>query len=132
MPHNITMLVSPEHEKVNELKPSFKVMRVNDVKVRDAENDRRLYYFDNTVDIVVVTISKRHIEPSHLHTVNTEIYYVVRGKLLVNVEGQDIWLNEGDLVLVNPGACHHFETTDEEVMFIAIKKEPELDDKKSC
>jgi quercetin dioxygenase-like cupin family protein len=132
MPHNITLLVSPEHEKVNELKPSFKVMRVNDVKVRDAENDQRLYYFDDTVDMVVVTSSKRHIESAHLHMMNTEIYYVVRGKLLVNVEGQDIWLNEGDLVLVNPGACHHFETTDEEVMFIAVKKEPGLDDKKSC
>ena len=132
MSHNLTTLVSPEQEKVNKLKPSFKVMRVNDVKVRDAEHDRRLYYFDDTVDMVVVTNSKRHVEPSHLHTMNTEIYYVVRGELLVNVEGQDLWLNEGDLVIVNPGACHHFETTDEEVMFIAIKKEPGLDDKKSC
>jgi quercetin dioxygenase-like cupin family protein len=64
--------------------------------------------------------------------VNTETYYVVRGKLLLNVEGHDIWLTKGDLVIVNPGACHHFETTEEEVVFIAIKEEPGLDDKKAC
>jgi quercetin dioxygenase-like cupin family protein len=132
MGHNIEKLVSPEHEKVNELRPSFKVMRLNDVKVRDTGSDRRLYYFDKTVDIVVVISSKRHIESAHLHTVNTEIYYVVRGKFLFSVEEQDIWLNEGDLVLVNPGVCHHFETTDEEVVFMAIKKVPGLDDKELC
>lgn len=132
MDHDMATLVSPEHEKASELRPSFKVMRVDDVKVRDTGSDRRLYYFDRTVDIVVVTSSKRHTESAHLHTVNTEIYYIVRGKLLLNVEGQDIWLDEGDLVLVNPGTCHHFETTGEEVVFMAIKKEPGLDDKKLC
>ena len=111
---------------------TFKVMRANEVKVRDAENDRRLYYFDSDVDIVVTTISQTHIEPPHLHTVNTESYYVLRGKLLVSVEGQDVWLSDGDLLIVHSGACHHFETTEEEVVFLAIKKESGLDDKESC
>ena len=108
------------------------VIRLNDAKVRDTESDRRLFYFDETVDIVVVTGARRHVEPSHLHTMNTEIYYVIRGRLLVSVEGHECWLNEGDLVVVNPLACHHFETTDEEVIFMAIKKEPGLKDKKVC
>jgi quercetin dioxygenase-like cupin family protein len=121
-----------KQEETDNSKPSFKVMRVNDVKVRSRENDQRLYYFDSDVDMVATTISKRHVEPSHLHTRATETYYVIRGRLLVNVEGQDIWLNEGDLILVNSGACHHFETTEETVMFLATKRESGLGDKKLC
>jgi quercetin dioxygenase-like cupin family protein len=107
-------------------------MRADDVKVREAEHDRRLFYFDDTVDIVVVTGSKCHIEPAHRHTHNTEFYYVIQGRLLLGIEGQRFWLNEGDLATVYPGACHHFETTDEKVVFMAIKKEPGLTDKESC
>jgi quercetin dioxygenase-like cupin family protein len=107
-------------------------MRLNNVQVRDSENDRRLFYCDDTVDIVVVTGFRRHVEPPHLHTRNTEVYYVICGKLLLNVEGRAYWLHEGDLLHVGPGACHHFETTDEEVVFMAIKKEPRLKDKKAC
>lgn len=107
-------------------------MRADDVKVRDTGHDRRLHYFDDTIDMVVVTAVRRHIEPAHLHEMNREFYYVVQGKLLINVEGQEIWLKEGDLLSVDPGACHHFETTDEKVTFVAIKKEPGLDDKRLC
>jgi quercetin dioxygenase-like cupin family protein len=114
------------------LRPACRVMRANDVKVREAEHDRRLFYFDDTVDIVVVTGTKRHLEPAHRHTQNTEIYYVIRGKLLLSVDGQQFSLNEGDLVTVHPGACHHFETTDEQVVFMAIKVEPGLRDKELC
>jgi quercetin dioxygenase-like cupin family protein len=129
---DIMGLFSSGKRKTVDLKPSFKVMRVNDVKMRESENDRRLFYFDKDVDIVSTTISKAHTEPSHLHTVNTESYYVIHGKLLFNVEGQDIWLRAGDMIVVNPGSCHHFKTTDEEVVFLAIKKEPGLSDKKPC
>jgi quercetin dioxygenase-like cupin family protein len=130
---DINGLFFGNHEKTeSNLKPSFKVMRANDVRIRRDKNERRSYYFDNSIDIVVTTISKKHIELSHSHSVNTESYYVVRGRLLINVEGQDNWLNEGDLLVVNPGACHHFESTDEEVVFIAMKREPGLDDKQMC
>ena len=129
---DIRVLLSAEPGHTETFKPSHTVMRANDVKAREIEDDRRLYYFGSDVDIVSTTISKRHIEPSHLHTMNTESYYVVHGELLVNVEGQDIWLGQGDLVVVNPGSCHHFETTAEEVTILAKKRKPGLDDKKLC
>jgi mannose-6-phosphate isomerase-like protein (cupin superfamily) len=132
MSHNDKSLVSGEHERKRDLSTGYQVMRVDDVKVREAEHDRRLFYFDDTVDIVVVTSTERHIEPAHLHAQNTEIYYVIQGKLLLGVDGHELWLNEGDLVTVYPGACHHFETTDEKVVFMAIKKEPGLADKELC
>jgi quercetin dioxygenase-like cupin family protein len=121
-----------EGARSTKLTPPFKVMRRGDVKTRKSENEKRLYYFDETVDVVATTISKRHVEPSHLHTSNVETYYVVRGKLLVSAEGQDFWLSEGDLMVVNPGTCHHFETCGEETTFLAIKKEPGLNDKRPC
>ena len=107
-------------------------MKANEVKVREAEGDRRLFYFDDTVDIVLVTNTKRHVEPAHLHTQNTEIYYVIEGKLLLSVDGQKHWLKAGDLATVYPGACHHFETTDDQVVFMAIKKESGVFDKELC
>jgi len=119
-------------QREDELGPAYRVMRANDVKVRDGEDDRRLFYFDDTVDIVVVTGTNQHVEPAHRHTQNTEIYYVIQGSLLLVVDGRQLCLNEGDLVTVYPGACHHFETAGEQVVFMAIKKEPGLLDKELC
>ena len=119
-------------DKKNKSESAFNIMRCDEVKARIEPNQRRNYYFDDLIDLVLVQISKKHVEPDHLHTENTEFYLVIRGKLLLNVEGEEVWLSEGDLLTVNPGACHHFETTAEEVLFLAIKKKPGLDDKKRC
>jgi len=134
---NDSLSSKAEHSKAADFqypigKPRFKVMRVDDVKARNAKNDKRLFYFDNDVDIVATTISKKHVETSHFHTANVESYYVVSGKLLLVVDGQNIWLNKGDFITVYPGVCHHFETTSQTVVFLAIKKEPGLMDKQPC
>lgn len=113
-------------------KAYYRVMRADEVNTREDQNDRRLYYCDPDVDIVVTTISKRHVDEAHRHITNTEIYYVVRGRLSVEVEGRSSSLEKGDLIIVYPGACHHFETGNEEVCFLAIKKQPLVEDKESC
>jgi mannose-6-phosphate isomerase-like protein (cupin superfamily) len=121
-----------EHQETAVLLPDFTVKRATDVKKRVSEHDERLYYFDRDVDIVVTNISKKHVAPAHLHTENTEIYYVVEGSLGVAVKGQTVQLGEGDLMIIYPGACHHFETAEEPVTFLAIKGKPGLDDKRPC
>lgn len=110
----------------------YAIMRRGDVKLRDTESDQRLYYFDEQVDLTMVTSHKSHVEPAHLHSENFESYLVIQGKMILNIEGEAIWLYQGDMVRVNPGICHHFETTDEKVVFIAIKKISGLKDKESC
>lgn len=110
----------------------FKLMRPREVNKRTKENDTRLYYCDADIDFVVTTISKPHHEPYHRHTKNVESYYVFRGRLVMHVEGQRQVLAEGDMIVIYPGVCHSFETTDEEVCFYAIKKFAQLRDKEVC
>ena len=132
MEDNRSRLITSKLQGKDESQPLFKILHSSDVKVRETKSDLRLYYFDEDVDIVVVTGSKSHIEPAHLHSENTEIYFVIQGRMVLNVEGEALWLQQGDLVTVKPGACHYFETFDEKVIFLAIKKEPGLDDKELC
>lgn len=122
----------PGKEEIPRLKSRFRVMRRGDVKVREEENDRRLYYFDENVDMVVTTISKDHSEAPHFHAVSNEVYYVVQGSLLVSVDGQDVRLNEGDLIVVNAGCCHSFQTAEAGVTFLTVKDLAGLDDKRTC
>lgn len=114
------------------MKKRFKIMHSSDVNRRTNENDLRLFYCDQDIDFIVTTISKKHVEPSHMHKENTESYYVLRGKLIMYVDGEKIQLNKGDMMIVHPGACHSFETTGENVCFYAIKKLPLHKDKKTC
>ena len=58
---------SSEQEVEMNAQTPFKVMRVDDVKGRSSEDDQRLYYFDEDVDIVAVTITGSHCEPAHRH-----------------------------------------------------------------
>ena len=110
----------------------FKIMRPESVKRREDPGDTRLYYCDPDVDVVVTTMTKKHRGPEHLHTENVESYFVVRGELTMHVGEHCEVLHEGDMMVVYPGACHCFETTDEEVCFLAIKKYPQLQDKEPC
>lgn len=110
----------------------YKIMRRVEVNKRLNGNDTRLYYCDADVDFVVTTISKPHYEPPHRHSKNTESYYVLQGRLTICVNKQREVLEEGDMIVVYPGACHSFETTGEKVCFCAIKKVPQLEDKHLC
>lgn len=114
------------------MKNNFKLIRHEETKGRFSENDERRFFFCKDVDIVLTTISKKHIEPAHLHKENTETYFVLKGKLALYVNNEKIDLNEFDLAIVYPGACHYFETYEEEVVFLAMKKEPGLKDKVAC
>ena len=114
------------------MKKRFKIMHSSDVNRRINENDLRLYYCDSDIDFIVTTISKKHIEPSHVHKKNTESYYILQGKLIMHVDGEKIELYPGDMMVIQPGVCHSFETTCKEVCFYTIKKEPKIKDKELC
>ncbi|KAF0145311.1 MAG: hypothetical protein FD156_1142 [Nitrospirae bacterium] len=42
----------------------------------------------------------------HLHRIGTEIYFLVRGTMVIEIEGAGYRLKEGDMMVVNPGAFH--------------------------
>lgn len=42
----------------------------------------------------------------HFHAVATEIYTVLEGRMLIEVEGEHYVLNPGESIVVNPGSRH--------------------------
>jgi mannose-6-phosphate isomerase-like protein (cupin superfamily) len=42
----------------------------------------------------------------HWHEQGTEIYMVIEGEMIIEVEGVDYPLSAGDMIVVNPGAKH--------------------------
>lgn len=121
-----------EQESNQNPEPVFTLIRAGEAQLRERDDEQRRYYFNDLIDLVLVTSAKKHCEPSHLHKLNQETYYVIRGELWMNIAGRDLHLYAGDLVVVPPGVCHRFETTGDEVIFLALKKEPGLKDKRPC
>ncbi|HVF90072.1 MAG TPA: cupin domain-containing protein [Blastocatellia bacterium] len=46
----------------------------------------------------------------HFHEAATEIYMVMEGSMVIEVEGVDYRLKAGDMIVVNPGAAHLVKT----------------------
>ncbi len=42
----------------------------------------------------------------HNHAEEDELFYIVKGKLLLKFKDRDVWLNEGDLYVVPKGEDH--------------------------
>ena len=42
----------------------------------------------------------------HFHQLGTEIYCLLEGEMLIEVEGETYTLRAGDTIVVNPGAAH--------------------------
>ena len=113
-------------------KISHKLIKAKEVNTRIEHDDVRLYYCDSDIDFIVTTITKPMISKLHRHRENIESYYVIEGKLILHIEENTVSLTPGDMAVIYPGKCHKFETTNEKVVFCAIKKYPLLDDKELC
>jgi mannose-6-phosphate isomerase-like protein (cupin superfamily) len=42
----------------------------------------------------------------HYHNTGTEIYEVIQGKMIIEIEGRSIRMETGDMVIINPGTIH--------------------------
>ena len=113
-------------------KISHKLISVKEAGTRIEPDDVRHYYCDPDIDFIVTTITKPMISELHRHRENIESYYVIQGKLIMHIEESTVSLEPGDMAVIYPGKCHKFETTNEKVVFCAIKKFPLLDDKELC
>jgi mannose-6-phosphate isomerase-like protein (cupin superfamily) len=58
----------------------------------------------------------------HLHEHEDELFLVVKGKLLLKFRDKDVWLNEGELIIV-PKGVEHMPVAEEEthVLFVEPK-----------
>jgi mannose-6-phosphate isomerase-like protein (cupin superfamily) len=61
----------------------------------------------------------------HHHEVEDELFLVVKGKLLIKLRDQDIWLEEGEFVIV-PRGIEHLPIAEEEAHVLLLEPKSTL------
>ena len=61
----------------------------------------------------------------HFHENEDEMFLVVRGKLLIKLRDRDLWINEGEFVVI-PKGVEHCPVADEEVQVMLIEPKSTL------
>lgn len=61
----------------------------------------------------------------HLHENEDELFLVVRGKLGIKLRDRDVWINEGEFVVI-PKGVEHCPVADEEVWVMLIEPKSTL------
>ena len=56
----------------------------------------------------------------HHHETEDELFLVVKGKLLIRFRDRDLWLDEGEFVII-PKGVEHMPVADEEVQVVLIE-----------
>lgn len=56
----------------------------------------------------------------HHHEYEDELFWVVQGKLLIKFRDRDLWLDEGELVII-PKGVEHMPVAEEEVHVVLIE-----------
>lgn len=57
-------------------------------------------------DSEVAVFNQHAAQDRHKHKRGTEIYMVLEGQMVIEIEGEDHKLLSGDMIVVNPNACH--------------------------
>jgi len=58
------------------------------------------------IDTEIAVFTNYASQDQHYHLKGTEIYIVIDGEMLIEVEGKEYDLEKGDTIVVNPGAIH--------------------------
>jgi mannose-6-phosphate isomerase-like protein (cupin superfamily) len=61
----------------------------------------------------------------HHHEVEDELFLVVRGRLLIKLRDRDLWINEGEFVII-PHGVEHLPVAEEEVQVILLEPKSTL------
>jgi len=61
----------------------------------------------------------------HHHDEEDELFFVVKGQLLIRLRDQDLWVNEGELVII-PRGVEHLPVAEEEVHILLIEPKSTL------
>ncbi len=61
----------------------------------------------------------------HHHDHEDELFWVVKGRLLIKLRDKDLWVNEGEFVVI-PRGVDHMPVADEEVLCILIEPKTTL------
>jgi mannose-6-phosphate isomerase-like protein (cupin superfamily) len=61
----------------------------------------------------------------HHHETEDELFLVVKGKLLIKLRDRDIWLQEGEFVII-PKSIEHLPIAEEEAHVLLLEPNPTL------
>jgi mannose-6-phosphate isomerase-like protein (cupin superfamily) len=61
----------------------------------------------------------------HHHEMEDELFFVVKGKLLIKLRDQDIWLEEGEFVII-PRGIEHLPIAEEEADVLLLEPKTTL------
>jgi quercetin dioxygenase-like cupin family protein len=67
-----------------------------------------------TKDFEMSVFNKSAKQDRHYHKIATEIYLVIEGQMIIEVEGQDYLLCLGDSLVINPGSVHLVKSNQED------------------
>jgi mannose-6-phosphate isomerase-like protein (cupin superfamily) len=56
----------------------------------------------------------------HHHEIEDELFLIVKGRLLIKFRDRDVWLNEGELLII-PHGVEHCPVAEEEVHMILLE-----------
>ena len=57
-------------------------------------------------DAEVAIFNQHAAQDRHYHKQGTEIYMVLDGNMVIDIQGDDYSLSSGDMIVVNPGTVH--------------------------
>lgn len=56
----------------------------------------------------------------HFHVNKDEVFYITKGKVLLDIDGKEICLEVGDSFRIKPNTNHRFKSITEEARFIEV------------
>ncbi len=69
---------------------------------------------------IAVGYANQGINEKHYHSDMNEVYLVAKGESLAEVEGKQVKLKVGDILVVEPGEKHTFVSSSEDYFYFVI------------
>jgi len=78
---------------------------------------------------IPVGYANQGINEKHVHSAMFEIYLIAKGTSTIIINDKEIELNEGDMIVVEPGEIHTFKNSSENYLHFVIHSPFVKDDK---
>ena len=104
----------------------MKVVNKNSVKIiEDVCGVIRELYHSKNLSVSIATMTGKSVP--HMHKKMEEIYYVVKGKGKMVIDGELAEIKEGDLISIPKNKFHHVETEPNESIEVIVVTHPKFD-----
>lgn len=77
-----------------------------------------------TVGFDHVQISQGAALKPHTHAASDSFIYILKGKAIVMLDGQNSYVKAGDTIYISAGTSHGFSTPDEAVVLLSVQSPP--------